>query len=142
MHPHVENILKKISYIEMDMELHRQILVSIPSDQKDEMHTVIQTIADQKKQVHDLRLEIKRLDESAYNRILAIEKGTEAFKALAREKRFVRVKTPDDTGTCRITLNDGTGLACLVAAQEENGNWMVLTCDGSVRQFPKGLVKQ
>lgn len=142
MHPHVENILKKISYIEMDMELHRQILVSIPSDQKDEMHTVIQTIADQKKQVHDLRLEIKRLDESAYNRILAIEKGTEAFKALAREKRFVRVNTPDDTGTCRITLNDGTGVACLVAAQEENGNWMVLTCDGSVRQFPKGLVKQ
>lgn len=142
MHPHVENILKKISHIEMDMALHRQILVSIPSDHKDEMHTVIQTIADQKKQVQDLRLEIKRLDESAYNQILAIEKGTEEFKALARGKQFARVDTPDDTGTCRITLNDGTAVACLVAAQEENGNWMVLTRDGIVRQFPGGLVTQ
>ncbi|MCF8114169.1 MAG: hypothetical protein K9K21_10015 [Desulfotignum sp.] len=142
MHAQVETILKKISYIEMDMELHKQILFSIPSDQKDEMKKVMQTIADQKQQVQDLRREIKRLDASAYNQILAIEKGTEKFKKLARDKRFARVDTPDDTGTCRITLNDGTCVDCLVAAREENGNWMILTLEGRIQQFPKGLVKQ
>ncbi|MFN2437401.1 MAG: hypothetical protein ABR513_09980, partial [Desulfotignum sp.] len=74
MHAHVENILQKISLIEMDMELHKQILFSIPSDQKDEMEKVMQTIARQKQQVQDLRQKIQRVDQSAYDQILAIEK--------------------------------------------------------------------
>ncbi|MFO7910773.1 MAG: hypothetical protein R6V15_01280 [Desulfotignum sp.] len=142
MHPQVDTVLKKISYIEMDMELHKQILFSIPSDRKDEMEKVMHTIAEQKQQVQDLRREIKRLDPSAYDQILAIEKGTRDFKAMARDKQFSRVDTPDDTGTCSITLNDGTCVDCLVAAKEENGNWMILTREGKVRQFPGGLVKQ
>ncbi len=142
MHVKVETILKKISYIEMDMELHKQILFSIPSDQKDEMEKVMHTIAEKKQQVQDLRCEIKRLDPSAYDQILAIEKGTQNFKAMARDKQFSRVDTPDGTGACSISLNDGTCLDCLVAAKEENGNWMVLTREGKVRQFPGGLVKQ
>ena len=125
----------------MDMELHKQILFSIPSDQKDEMEKVMHTIADKKQQVQDLRREIKGLDPSAHDQILAIEEGTQKFKALSRDKQFSRVDTPDDSGTCSITLNDGTCLDCLVAAKEENGNWMVLTREGRVRQFPRGLVK-
>jgi hypothetical protein len=142
MHAQVETILKKISCIEMDMELHKQILFSIPADQKHEMEKVIQTIAAQKQQVQDLRKEIKRLDESAYTRILAIEKGTETFRTLARDRQFVRVDTPDENGTCNIILEDDTCVDCLVAAREDNGNWMILTREGEVRQFPKGLVKQ
>ena len=141
MHPQVETILKKISYIEMDMELHKQILFSIPSDQKGEMEKVMHTMAEKKQQIQDLRREIKRLDPSAHDRILAIEKGTQDFKAMARDKQFSRVETPDETGSCSITLNDGTCLECLVAAKEENGNWMILTREGRVRQFPGGLVK-
>jgi len=141
MHPQVETILKKISYIEMDMELHKQILFSIPSDQKGEMEKVMHTMAEKKQQIQDLRREIKRLDPSAHDQILAIEKGTQDFKAMARDKQFSRVDTPDETGACSITLNDGTCLDCLVAAKEENGNWMILTREGRVRQFPGGLVK-
>lgn len=142
MHAQVETILKKISFIEMDMELHKQILFSIPSDQKDEMEKVMQTIAAQKQQVQDLRKQIKHLDESAYTRILAIEKGTKTFRDLARDREFVRVDTPDENGDCQITLTDDTCVDCLVAAQEDNGNWMIMTREGAVRQFPGGLVKQ
>ncbi len=142
MHAHVENILQKISLIEMDMELHKQILFSIPSDQKDEMEKVMQTIARQKQQVQDLRQTIKQVDQSAYDQMLAIEKGTQDFKAMAAGKQFSRVDTPDDTGRCSITLNDGTCLDCLVAAREENGSWMILTRDGNIRQFPRGLVNK
>ncbi len=142
MHPTVETLLKKISYIETDMELHKHILFSIPSDQKAEMEKVMQTIAEQKQQVRDLRREIKRLDPDAYDRILAIEKGTEMFRTMAQDKQFDRVDTPDDSGVCTITLSDGTDVDCLVAAREENGDWMILTRDGEVKQFPKGLVNQ
>jgi hypothetical protein len=142
MHSHVENLLKKISYIETDMELHKHILFSIPSDQKAEMEKVMQTISEQKQQIQNLRREIKRLDPAAFDRIIAIEQGTEMFKTLAQDKQFERVDTPDDSGACKITLSDGTDVDCLVAAREKNGDWMILTRDGEVKQFPKGRVKQ
>ena len=141
MHPHVENLLKKISFIETDMELHRQILVTIPSDKKDDLEQVMQTIADKKQEIQELRREIKRLDHTAYDRILAIEKGTEQFKIMAQDRRFDRVDTPDESGTCTITLIDGTDVDCLVAAREENGDWMILTLEGKIKQFPHVLVK-
>ncbi|MEX1298500.1 MAG: hypothetical protein AB1Z38_14950 [Desulfotignum sp.] len=131
----------KISYIETDMELHKQILVTIPSNQKADMEQVMQTIASQKQEIQDLRREIKRLDPTAYDRIIAIEKGTETFKTMAQDKRFDRVDTPDESGTCKITLIDGTDVDCLVAAREENGDWMVLTPEGEIKQFSHVLVK-
>jgi hypothetical protein len=141
MHPSVDNLLMKISYIETDMELHKQILVTIPSNQKADMEQVMQTIASQKQEIQDLRREIKRLDPTAYDRIIAIEKGTETFKNMAQYKRFDRVDTPDESGTCKITLIDGTDVDCLVAAREENGDWMVLTREGEIKQFAHVLVK-
>jgi hypothetical protein len=39
-------------------------------------------------------------------------------------------------------LNDGTRLDCLVKAEEENGNWTVLTIEGETKEYPGGLVKQ
>lgn len=141
MHPSVDNLLMKISYIETDMELHKQILVTIPSNQKADMEQVMQTIASQKQEIQDLRREIKRLDPTAYDRIIAIEKGTETFKTMAQDKRFDRVDTPDESGTCKITLIDGTDVDCLVAAREENGDWMVLTPEGEIKQFSHVLVK-
>jgi hypothetical protein len=141
MHPHVENLLKKISFIETDMELHKQILVTIPSAQTDDLEQVMQTIADKKQEIQNLRREIRQLDPEAYDRIIAIEKGTEIFKTMAQNKQFDRVDTPDETGTCKLTLIDGTDVDCLVAAREENGGWMVLTREGEIKQFPHVLVK-
>lgn len=141
MEPRVETLLKKISLIETDMELHKQILVTIPSDKKDDMEQVVQTIAGKKQEIQDLRREIKQLDPAAYDRIIAIEKGTQTFKAMAQDKQFDRVDTPDDSGTCRLTLIDGTEMDCLVAAREENGDWMVLTLEGEIKHLSHVLVK-
>jgi hypothetical protein len=141
MQPRVETLLKKISFIETDIELHKQILVTIPSDQKDDLEQVMQTIADRKQEIQDLRREIKQLDPAAYDRIIAIEKGTENFKAMAQNKQFDRVDTPDESGTCKLTLIDGTDVDCLVAARDENGDWMVLTLEGEIKQLPHVLVK-
>jgi hypothetical protein len=141
MEPRVETLLKKISLIETDMELHKQILVTIPSDKKDDMEQVMQTIAGKKQEIQDLRREIKQLDPAAYDRIIAIEKGTQTFKAMAQDKQFDRVDTPDDSGTCRLTLIDGTEMDCLVAAREENGDWMVLTLEGEIKHLSHVLVK-
>jgi hypothetical protein len=141
MHPQAETLLKKISYIEADMELHKQILVTIPPGQKDALEQVMQTIADKKKEIQDLRREIRQLDPEAYDRIIAIEKGTETFKSMAKNKQFDRVDTPDESGTCKLTLIDGTEMDCLVAAREETGDWMVLTLEGEIKQLSHVLVK-
>ncbi len=48
MSSEVKGLLQKINFIETDMDLHKQILVSIPSDNKIEMQTIIAKMADQK----------------------------------------------------------------------------------------------
>ncbi len=137
----VKGLLQKINFIETDMDLHKQILVSIPSENKAEIETVIKKIAAQKDQINDLRLKIKDIDENEYNKIIAIEKGAQDFRQISKDKKFVLVNTLNDTGECFITLNDGTRIDCLVAAKEENGNWTILTLEGVTKELPGGLVK-
>lgn len=138
----IKGLLQKINFIETDMDLHKQILVSIPSDNNAQIETTIQKIADQKNQINQLRQQIKQLDENEYNRIIAIEQAAETFRQISKDKKFVRVNTLNESGVCYITLNEGTRIDCLVAAKEENGNWTVLTLDGKTREYPGGLIKQ
>jgi len=137
----IKEILQKINFIEADMELHKQILLSIPSDNQTEIKSIITKIADQKKQINDLRLEIKKIDEDEYNKIITIERGAEIFQQISKDKNYVQVDTLNETGECFITFNDGTRLDCLVAAKEENGNWTVLTLAGETKEYPDGFVK-
>ena len=138
----IKGLLQKINFIETDIELHKQILVSIPSADKKGMETVIKKIAELKNQINVLRLEIRKLDEDEYNKITAIERAAEAFRQTARNKKFVQVDTLNETGTCFISFIDGTSLDCLVKAKEENGNWTVLTLEGETKEYPGGFVKQ
>jgi len=138
----VKALLQKINFVETDMEMQKQILFSIPTDNKSEIEKLINKIADLKKQIKDLRLEIKNIDENEYDKIIAIEKGTKKFQELSRDKKFIHVNTLNESGECFITLNDGTRIDCLVAAKEENGNLTILTLEGEAREFPKGIVKQ
>jgi hypothetical protein len=138
----IKGLLQKINFIEIDMDLQRQILVSIPADNQTEIENVIQKIADQKQEINDLRQEIKRQDKDEYDRIIAIERAAETFRQISLDKKFVRVNTLNESGICFITLNDGTRLDCLVKAEEENGNWTVLTIEGETKEYPVGLVKQ
>lgn len=141
MSDQVKTLLQKINFIETDMDLHKQILMSIPPENKAEMEKVISTIAGQKKQIEDLRMKIKSIDEDEYNKIVAIEQAVEQFRVLAKTKKFTQVNTLNETGECYITLTDGTRLDCLVAAREESGNWTIMTLDGETKEYPGGIVQ-
>jgi len=137
----IKGILQKINFIETDMELHKQILVSVPADDKTEMETIISKIADQKQQINELRQQIKKIDKDEYNRIIAIERAAETFRQISKDKKFVQVNTLNESGVCFITFNDGTRLDCLVTAKEENGNWTVLTLEGETKEYPGGFIQ-
>ena len=141
MSSEVKGLLQKINFIETDMDLHKQILVSIPSDNKIEMQTIIAKMADQKQQINALRQQIKKIDEDEYNKIIAIEKAAAIFRQIAKDKKFVQVNTLNESHVCFITFNDGTRLDCLVTAKEENGDWTVLTLEGETKEYPKGLIQ-
>ena len=137
----IKGVLQKINFIETDMELHKQILVSIPSKDIKVMEKVVKKIVDQKKQIDDLKLKIKEIDPAEYEKIMAIETAAEQFKKIALNKKFVQVNTLNDSGQCFVTLKDGSRLECLVSAQEENGNWTVLTLEGETREFLESDLK-
>ena len=123
------------------MELHKQILFSIPSGNKSEMKKVANTIAVQKRQICDLRDQIKEMDVDEYNKIIAIEQAAERFRQISKDKKFAQVNTLNEDHQCFITLNDGTRLDCLVAAKEENGNWTVLTIDGETKEILGSMIQ-
>lgn len=137
----VKGLLQKINFVEADMELHKQILFSIPSENKSEMEKVAATIAAQKRQICDLRDQIKEMDVNEYNKIIAIEQAAERFRQLSKDKKFAQVNTLNEDRHCFVTLNDGTRLDCLVAAKEENGNWTVLTLEGETKEIPGSMIR-
>ncbi|MCG8614942.1 MAG: hypothetical protein MI802_01890 [Desulfobacterales bacterium] len=141
MKDRVKGLLQKINFIETDMDLQKQILFSIPSDEKDEIKKVMSVIARQKGEIHELRQRIKEIDEDEYNRIITLEQATEKFRQLSRDKKFVQVNTLNEEGECYITLNEGSRIDCLVAAKDESGDWTVLTIDGETKEYPGGLVR-
>ena len=137
----VKGLLQKINFIETDMDLQKQILVSIPGSDTEEMEKVVEKIAGQKKEIRQLRDQIKEIDPDEYNKIIAIENGTREFQAMAAQRNFVQVNTLNDTGECFITMNDGTRIDCLVAAKDAEGTWIIMTLDGEVREYPGGLIQ-
>ncbi|MCK5096491.1 MAG: hypothetical protein KAR45_00215 [Desulfobacteraceae bacterium] len=141
MSAEVKTLLQKINFIETDMELHKQILLSIPSNNKNEMEKIINEIANQKKQILALRLKIKKIDKAEYDKIIAIEQAAETFKQISKDKNFISVSTLNESGECYITLNNGTRIDCLVAAKEENGNFTILTINGETKEYPGGFVQ-
>ena len=141
MNTDVKGLLQKINFVEADMELHKQILFSIPSENTAEMEKVVNTIGDLKQQIQDLRDQIKETDEEEYNRIIAIEQAADHFRQISRDKKFIQVNTLNEDRNCFITFNDGTRIDCLVAAKEENGNWTVLTLEGETKEYPGSLIQ-
>jgi len=137
----VKGLLQKINFVEADMELHKQIMFSIPSDNKAEIEKAVNTIAALKKQISELRDQIKEIDEDEYNKIISIEQAAARFRQISEGKKFVQVNTLNEDRQCFVTFNDGTRLDCLVVAKEENGNWTVLTIDGETKEYPGGLIQ-
>jgi hypothetical protein len=130
-----------MNFIETDMEMQKQILFSIPSDNKKEMEILVDKIAALKQQITDLKQEIKKIDKNEYDKIIAIEQGTKKFQELSLDKKYIHVNTLNESGECFITLNDNTRIDCLVAAKEENGNWTILTLGGEAKEYPHGIIQ-
>ncbi len=137
----VQGLMQKINYTEQDMELQKQILVTIPSKEEEDIKEVIQNIADLKDKINALKLEIKEIDPDEYNRMMAMEKASDRFKEIAKDKKFEFVKTFGNDGDLAIEMADDKIKNCLVVAKEENGNWVVLTMEGEVLELPKESIK-
>ncbi|MBF0231691.1 MAG: hypothetical protein HQK65_01455 [Desulfamplus sp.] len=128
----VQDILKKIAYIEADLEIQKQILFSIPSADKDEMEQVIKIIAEKKKMVNDLLFQIKEVDPLEFDRISKFEKAAAEFKKIAAEKKFSKIVTLNNSEPCTISLTSGKNIDCLVKAKDQTGDWTVFTFDGEI----------
>ena len=135
-----QDILRKINYIEADMNIQKQILFSIPSADKEEMEKVVKIIAGQKEEINVLRQEMRVAAPEEYERILVFEKAGQEFKSLAAEKQFKEISTFDGGKPCTISLKDGTKVDCLVKAQDDAGDWTAMTLDGTIQTFSADTV--
>jgi len=135
-----QDILRKINYIEADMNIQKQILFSIPSAEKQEMEKILKVIAEQKQKIDALRQEMKAAAPDEYEKILIFEKAAQKFKALAAKKQFKEITTFDGTTPCIVSLKDGTIVDCLVKAQDDAGDWTAMTLDGTIQIFPADML--
>lgn len=133
----VQDILKKINYIEADMEIQKQIIFSIPSADTDEMEKTLKIIADKKAMIADLREQIKAIDPEEFNRILVFEKASEQFRQLTTEKKFIEITTLSEEKQCSIQPKKGKTIDCIVKATDEAGNFTVITLDGEIIELSK-----
>ena len=130
-----QDILKKINYIEVDMDIQKQILFSIPSADKAEIEKTMNVIAGKKEEINKLRQELQAVAPEEYERILIFEKASLEFRALAAEKQFKEISSFDGTTPCEISLKAGDIVNCLVKAMDAAGDWTIMTLEGEIKTF-------
>ncbi len=140
MNQSVHNLLKKINYIEADIEIQKQILFSIPTGDKKELEKVIQIIADKKEEITSLRLEIQQIDPAEYEKIILFENAVGAFKKLASERNFTSIENMNINEECTLSLKDKGKIDCLIKAREENGDYTIITMDGEIQHFASDTI--
>ncbi len=140
--PTVQDLLKRINYIEADIDIQKQILYAIPSDQRAEMEKTIAGIAAKKREIEALRQQIKEMNPEEHRMIVAFEEAVSQFKKLAAGRKFVSVTGRNIGETCALSLYDGSVLECLIKACDEQGDWTIITLDGTLQQYPKMMVTE
>jgi len=134
--PKTEDLLKKINYIEADVEIQKQILFSIPSANKEQIEQTISLIAAKKEEVGELRRQLQQYDPEEFERILTLEKAVAEFKKIAAVTPFQAIINRNVHEECALSLMSGEQMDCLLKACDNAGNWTIITLDGEVRQFP------
>ena len=134
-HQKIQQILKKISYLEVEVEIQKQILFSIPSANKGEIESTIRVIAARKSDIENLRQQINDLNPEEFARIVAFEEASAKFMAIGAENKFTDLFHKQVDQECNLRLVDGTIVDCLVKARDEKGGWTLMTVDGEVLQF-------
>ena len=137
----VQHLLKKINYIEAEVEIQKQILFSLPSDQTEEMEQVVAKIAQAKEEIDVLRAEIKAASPEEYQKILKIEQAAKEFQELATKKKFTSLENMTTDQSCSIELVEGREIQCLVKACDEQGDWTIITTEGDIQTFSKDNIK-
>ncbi|MDR3090507.1 MAG: hypothetical protein LBU39_11945 [Desulfobulbaceae bacterium] len=128
-------VYQRIHFLERDLELHKQILATIPTGNRRELQDTIGKIADLKRQLAELKDSIAVIDPDEYQRLQKLEGETARFKELAGQSQLREVYTLDQRRVCALLLADGAELDCLVAAKREDGSWLVLSLAGECREF-------
>jgi hypothetical protein len=136
----IQQILKKITYLEAEIEIQKQILFSIPSADKGEIESTIRIIAARKSDIENLRQQINDLNPEEFARIVAFEEASARFMAIGAENKFTDLFHKQIGQECDLKLADGTIVNCLVKARDEKGGWTLLTSDGEVLQFTREQV--
>ncbi len=136
----IQDLLKRINYIEADIEIQKQILHSIPTNDKKELEQVIRIIAAKKEEIASLRSEIQEVDPKEYEKILLFENGVNAFKRLASEKIFTSIENKNPHDDCLLILKDKRKINCLLKAREENGDYTIMTMEGEIQHFPNDSI--
>jgi len=131
----VQQLLHKISYIEADMEIQKQILFSLSDSEKEEIEKIIKKIADSKQQIQELRGEIKNLSPEEHQRIVAIENAVEEFKKISSETKFTQINNVSQGDDCTVTTVDGKKTHCLIKALDEEGNITAITVEGQIQYY-------
>ncbi len=138
----IHDLLKMINYIEADIEIQRQILLSIPSEQREEMEKTIGIIAAKKGEIETLRQQIKEFDPAEFERIVVFEKAINAFKELATTRQFTSITGKNINESCQLELTNGKAVECLVKACDAEGNWTIITLDGELHHFAQSAVAE
>ena len=138
----IQDLLRKINFIEADIEIQKQILFSIPSEQQEDMEKTIGIIAAKKNEITVLRQQIQQIDPEEHQRIVVFENAIADFKKLAGEKSFQHIASSNINEECVLLLHDDNTIECLVKACDEEGNWTVITPEGKVRHFSKTEVAE
>ena len=130
-----QDLLKKINYIEVDVEIQKQILFSIPSAQTDEIEKTIKVIAEKTKEIEELRDEIKSADPVEYERIMVFETAITNFRELASSTPFDSIVSREMGGDCSLKVKDVPPVECLIKANDAEGNWTIITLEGEIHQY-------
>lgn len=135
MNQKVQDILKKINYIEADIEIQKQILFSIPSNDESEMEKVIKSISDKKQEISALRQEIELISPEEHQKIILLEKAVSTFQKIAKTRKIRFVEAMKVNENCALSLVEKTSIPCLVKACDEDGRWIIITLDGEIKEF-------
>lgn len=134
-HPKTEALLKKINYIEAEVEIQKQILFSIPSHLKTEIEKTISLIAARKEEIEVLRQNIRKLDPAEFDRIVLFENALTEFKKIAAIRPFQTIINRNVHEECSLALQSDEQEECLIKACDSDGNWTIITLGGEVKQY-------
>jgi TolA-binding protein len=132
--------MQQVNSLKIDMNIHKEILASIPEDNKKEIRDTLEKIAKMKEKIEHLKATLRKEDSEGYDLMVKLESATGKFQELSKGKQFKQIFTLEHNGPCAIDLVSGERIDCLVAAVQHSGDWTLITTSGEAREYMKSEV--